>query len=279
MKNPEIITIQDNIFLIDRDEGMIEIFNAQGETIKRFSVKEHIVDIKTDINKNYLAIHLQEVGDIEEVVFYDAQGENKGGTGKIKNGKIIDYNFNKEEDKIVISAIEYDKNLKNNVMIMNMKQKVESGKILKNEIVLKTFIGKDQDIIYATLDKIYVYGKDNKLKWERKIKIDKIDYSYNLDLIILCKESVDKTQVTLIDRNNTIIYEGSINGKITRIMSNNQGALLYGQRTIGIIHKSGLEEIKFNKDILWAYKINERNIIIGNNKYIEYIKILSSEPL
>lgn len=274
LASPVIAVIKENIYLMDKDSGNIEVLDHQGETIKKFTIEEKIIGIKKDMNKNCISFHLKPSEDKEEIVFYDNEGENIGSTGKILKGSIIDYHFDKENNKVIISAIEHDESLVNNIMIMTMNQKIQSGKILKDEIALKTFLGKDKDSIIATKDSIYVSGEDNKMKWEKKIQIDKIDYNYDRDMIIVCKELLDRTQVTIIDGSSNIVYEGYISGKIINISSSPEGFLLHGQRTIGFVDNSGLIEIKLNKDILGSEIINHNTVAIGNNKNIEIINFI-----
>ncbi|MFA5527077.1 MAG: hypothetical protein WC996_00550 [Peptostreptococcales bacterium] len=272
--DPVLAVIKENIYLIDKDSGNIEVLNNTGETIKNFSIEEKIIGIKGDMSKQGISFHLRPAEDKEEIVFYDEKGENIGRTGNIMKGSIIDYHFDKENNKVILSAIEHDKSLVNNIMILNMNQKIQSGKILKDEIALKTFLGKNKDSIVATKDKIIVSGEDNKIKWEKGMEIDKIDYNYDLGILVVCKEGLDKTQVTILDESSNILYKGSISGKIKGISPSKEGFLLRGQRTIGLASNNDLIEIKFNKDVLWSAIMNHNTMAIGNNKNIEMIDLI-----
>ncbi|MCG8484340.1 MAG: DUF5711 family protein [Clostridia bacterium] len=272
MKAVDIRTIGQNLFLADTQSGKIIIWNDQLEIIDEINLNEEILLIKEDKMDQYLGIHTKKVDGTERILLISKDGEITGEINGLKGGNVIDFTFDSEKEIVAISAISYNQEYKTNLMITDIQGKITGGKIFKNEIIPKIFLNNHGHIICVGTNRIIKLNEDKEIGWENTIVVDKVGYSELNDALVICEEGLTKTKVTLLDSQNNVLYEVSIDGNVKNIKGNSKRTILYGKRTICDIGKTSLSETKIYKDIEWVDVRSDGNIIMCNNKTIEVLK-------
>lgn len=271
-KQQEINTLKDRIFLTDIQSGKIIIWNDQLEKIKEINIKEEILLIKEDKNDQYLGIHTKRNDGTERILMITKDGEIAGEISGFKKGKVIDYSFNSKKEMVAIAVVSYNTEYSTNILITDIQGKILGGKMFKNEIIPKIFLTNESEIICVATNRIIKLNKNKEIQWENSKKVDKVGYSQSNDTLILCEEGITNTKVTLLNTQNTVLYEAPLDGKIKKIVGNAKRTILYGNRTICDVSKTSLNETKINKDIEWAEVTDNGNIVICDNKRIEILK-------
>lgn len=275
LQDPWIISAGECVHVADKKNGKVYIFNEKAELINRKALTDsRIISIKSDDNSGYIGIHSADENEIEQLMFLDNSGEEAGRIKGLKDGKIIDFAFDSDSNKVAVAVLSYEQGIKSNIFFTGINGSIQGGKILNDEIISKIFWTKDGDLLCIGDKRILKLSKNKEIIWENKIIADRAEYSSIAEGLLISINNIGKTDIKLLNKDNQFLMEASVEGSIESSIAKDKGMLLYGKRTLFLIKNNTIEIHKLSKDIYWADILSNGNIVIGLRDRIEILKML-----
>lgn len=271
LSDSSIDSVGDLIFITEKKSGIIYILDDQLKKINTILLEKEIIGTKVDKKSQYIGIHVRSTDSVEEIIFFNNQGQETGRIGGMKEGKIMDFTFDSKEKIVVLSTINFEEGIRTNIIFSDIYGKIKGAKLINNELIPKIYLTEKGDLIGISENRIIKMNKEKEIIWERKMKVDKAEYSPYMNTIILCQIVYGKTEVILLDEEGNELYKSMMDEEVEEIIVNSKKTILYGKRTICELSKSKLKETKIFKDIRWADIKSDGKIVIGNNQTVEVL--------
>lgn len=263
------------VYVINKTDGKIYIFDEKANLSDEILLdSSRIISIKSDKTTGFIGFHFEEVNKTEQLLFLDNLGKEVGRIKGIKDGKVIDFAFDFNSNKVAVAVFSYDKGIKTNIFFANINGSIQGGKILNDEIVSKIFWTKEGELLCIGDKRILKLNRDKELIWENNTIADRGEYSSIAEVLVLSKTNIGKTEVIILNKENQVLLETSLDGSIDKIIANDKKTILYGKRTIYFVKNNNIEVQKIPKDIYWADILPNSNIVIGFGRKIEVLRIL-----
>lgn len=251
----DILALEKNLYLLDKNDGDILILDNKGNTINKINIDTKIFNI-LEADDNIL-IHCKDenlerlkILDKDSKVLIEKEEKN-----------ILSYSINNKNNDYIISTLNIDEGLRSYVNIYSIATDEVKTFEYNNEIVVFTQFVNNK-ILISTDKNLYLL--DNKeLKWSKEYPLIK-DILINKEKIYLLYGD----NLEIIDLNGETEKKIIFGIEYEKIKKMQNYICIYGKRDI-LLFNNGVEILKFKTD-------NEILDIKGNNKImaIHYLEDL-----
>jgi len=281
IQSPLLKNSKDMLILADRETGLINAMNSQGEVLWTVNIDSPIADFANNLQgKSAVVIQDGQAGGIINI--FDELGKATGKV-EINESAIMAINISEDGEMMAASLLSVENNkIETNVVLYSMTGRLLGGNKYDNEIMSKLFYDIENNLIAVGTDQVVCFDKEKGLLWSKSIphSINKLSWN-NENLLALNlvneRKSVVNTENTImiIAKDGSIVYEAQIKDSIKAMDSMGSKVVAAGNRTLYYIDSESnkLVEKKINNDIEGIEFISEQQLMVIAKEKIEIIKL------